>query len=76
MKKAFKSALILLLAAAAVFAAWQAGRRSGIAHTLGDVEFLITSLDAAYTEPDGTEYDTELHITLDGQEYIQGLWIG
>lgn len=76
MKNTIKVIAALAIAAAMLATAWQIGRHSGIAHTLGDAEFLITSFDAAYTEPDGTEYDTELHITLDGQEYIQGLWIG
>ena len=63
MKKTLKALAITIAAAVLLTAAWKLGRSSGIEHTLADAEFLITSFDDAYTEPDGVEYDTELHIT-------------
>lgn len=63
-----------ILIAAAIIAliavAFLAGRREGIRHALDDAEYWVLDFD----EHDG--YDWDLHIYLDGEHYVNGMFVG
>ena len=58
--------LIFAVAALSLFAAY----RAGFNHAMNDSEYLLTS----YEEDENGK--AELHIFIDGEHYINGLWIG
>lgn len=66
MKKIWKIAGIILVAIALLFGAFKAG----VHHAMVDSEFWILEFDDA--EP----YDYNVHVLIDGQWYMHGIWVG
>ena len=70
MKKLITIGLCIATAAIAAFFAYRIGVKRGVQHAIEDSEYWVLDFD------EHDDYDWDLHICLDGEHYINGLFIG